>query len=305
MSEKGEGGTTLIIIDGQKDFHPGGSLAIASADEDAKRIAALIRSTLVDNSSLKIDSIVATLDSHHKLHIANPSFWSSGNRDQPAPFTIITSEEIENDKWIPRKDLKLPLNSQLLDSSIMNANFQGSDGNFDLKLYCIEYCKRLEEGGRFKLCIWPEHCLIGSTGHALHDEIKNAIDEWIQATGRSVEFVMKGTNNLTEMYSALKAEVEISAETCLNKKLLERLKLSDRILICGQALSHCVNYTTRDLIDNMIDSEKHKVEVLKDCCSCVAGCEESGNEFLDYVSAQGGKVHEVSTNVSGTKFIVW
>jgi len=304
MSKEGEGGTTLVIIDGQKDFHPGGSLAIASADDDAKRIAALIRSTLANNSSFKIDRIVATLDSHHKLHIAHPSFWRSENGVEPAPYTIITSEEIENVKWIPRKDLKLPISNQLFHANIMNPNpimrksFQNSDGTFDLKAYCIEYCKRLEKDRRFQLCIWPEHCLIGSTGHALHDDIKSAIDEWIQATGRSAEFVMKGQNLLTEMFSALKAEVEICPETRLNQELLESLKLSDRILICGQALSHCVNYTTRDLIDNMEESEKQKVEVLKDCCSCVEGFEDCGNEFLKYVHANGGKVHLDSTNIS-------
>mmetsp|Transcript_9285 Transcript_9285/g.14031 ORF Transcript_9285/g.14031 Transcript_9285/m.14031 type:complete len:318 (+) Transcript_9285:44-997(+) len=293
-----ERGTTLVIIDGQKDFHPGGSLAVTGADEDAKRIAALIRSSLKDDASLKIDRIVATLDSHHKLHIAHPSFWRAENGDVPTPFTVITSKEIEDGKWIPRNDLKMPVGKKLVYANIMNKNFEDNDGKFDLKAYCIEYCKRLEDGAKFNLQIWPEHCLIGSTGHALNDDIIEAIDEWILATGRSAEFPMKGQNLLTEMYSALKAEVEISPETSLNKELLESLKLSDRILICGQALSHCVNYTTRDLMDNMKESERYKVEVLKDCSSCVYQCEKDGEEFLEYVVMQGGTVHEDSTKLT-------
>ena len=38
--ERTEDTTTLLIIDPQNDFHPGGSLAIPTADEDAERIAA-------------------------------------------------------------------------------------------------------------------------------------------------------------------------------------------------------------------------------------------------------------------------
>ena len=36
-------GTTLLLIDAQADFHPGGSLAIPTAGEDAKRITDLIK----------------------------------------------------------------------------------------------------------------------------------------------------------------------------------------------------------------------------------------------------------------------
>ena len=291
-----EGGTTLLIIDAQKDFHPpNGSLAVPGADEDAKRIANLIRSSLKDDASLKIDRIVATLDSHHKLHIAHPSFWRAANGDLPKPFTVITSKEIEDGKWTPRHDLKMPVSKKLVHANIMNQKFEDKDGDFDLKAYCIEYCKRLEDGEKFNLQIWPEHCLIGSTGHSLNDDIKEAIDEWITTTGKSAEFVLKGQNLLTEMYSALKAEVEISPETSLNKELLKSLQLSKRILICGQALSHCVNYSTRDLLDNMKASEKYKVEVLKDCSSCVYQCEKDGEEFLEYVVKQGGTVHVDST----------
>ncbi len=44
---------------------------------------------------------------------------------------------------------------------------------------------------------------------------------------------MKGTNCLTEMYSALCAEVPIPSDpsTCLNVKLLDRLEKSDKVLL--------------------------------------------------------------------------
>lgn len=50
----------LLIIDPQVDFHPGGSLAVAGADEDSQRIA-----DFIDSNIDKIDEIYVTLDTHH------------------------------------------------------------------------------------------------------------------------------------------------------------------------------------------------------------------------------------------------
>jgi nicotinamidase/pyrazinamidase len=295
-----KGGTTLLIVDAQNDFHPGGSLAVPNSDKDAERIASLIRSSISDDKSKsKIDRIVATLDSHHVLHIAHPKFWSCKDGKHPTPFTLISSDDIKAGKWVPRKDLKLPVGKKLVDASVMKMTEESlydKSGNLNLLAYCIEYTKRLEQSGKFVLCIWPEHCLIGSPGHCIHDNIRQAMYEWSDATGNSIEFVMKGQNLLTEMYSALRAEVEICPETSLNKELLASLKLSDQILICGQALSHCVNHTARDLIDNM-PGEEHKVIILSDCASSVPTFEKDGEKFIDYVIQRGSFVREGNADI--------
>lgn len=54
------GGTALLIVDPQRDFHEGGSLAVSGAVEDAGRIAQLIAS-----HAERIDELIVTLDSHH------------------------------------------------------------------------------------------------------------------------------------------------------------------------------------------------------------------------------------------------
>lgn len=54
------GGTALLIVDPQVDFHEGGSLGIPGATADSERIAKFI----TDNSD-SIDELVVTLDSHH------------------------------------------------------------------------------------------------------------------------------------------------------------------------------------------------------------------------------------------------
>jgi len=291
-SSKVGGGTTLLLIDVQNDFHDGGSLAVPGASQDAERIADLIRHSLNDPNISPFDRIVATMDSHHKLHIAHPEFWMSGTTTDteevvhPDPFTLITSEDIENGKWIPREDLKLPSGGDAINTEFLNV----SGNSLSLKEYCINYAKALESKKRFTLCIWPEHCLIGSTGHCVVKDVRDAMNEWSAATGGSVEWVMKGENLLTEMYSAISAEVPISPETSFNTELYESLISSDHLLIAGEALSHCVNYTTRDIIDATSKGQRHKICVLKDCATSVPSFEKEGSDFLKYVETSGATI---------------
>jgi len=101
------------------------------------------------------------------------------------------------------------------------------------------------------------------------------------------QWVHKGQNLLTEMYSVFKAEVPVTESTSYNKRLLEGLLGTDRLFIAGQALSHCVNFTVRDIVSNWPKEELHKIYILTDCCSSVPGCEESGKTFLDDMKDAG------------------
>lgn len=284
---KVRGGTTLLLIDVQKDFHPGGSLAIEAAGADAERITDIIRRSIADPDSPSINRLMVTLDSHHKLHIAHPKFWESGHDGKPPPpFTIISSSDIKKGTWKPRSNLKLPLGIETVKPSMLKCKTD-EYGNLNLLDYCIEYTKALEEKGRFKLCIWPEHCLMGTKGHQVVDDVSQVMGDWSDLTGGSIEFVMKGQNLLTEMYSALAAEVPITTQTDYNDTLLFSLSRSDRLLIVGQAMSHCVNYTTRDIIAKWPKGELHKICVVTDCMSPVPGFEKDAEEFTLFLKEKG------------------
>jgi nicotinamidase/pyrazinamidase len=265
--------TTLLLIDCQKDFHPGGSLAVPNADKDAERITNFIR----QNTS-SIHRIVATMDSHHPLHIAKPFFWSDGvTGNVPSPFTVISMEDIVGGKWIPREDIKPSAREPLLieDAIVMaSSSVDGADGGggggdvvsrrkedgwqggsliptdlysvddngnkkLNIKQWCIEYTRRLEANGKFQLMIWPEHCIVGTEGNTLVTTISDAMMEWSRKTGGSVEWVNKGQNLLTEMYSALCAEVPVTKETSFNYELLESVSTIDdmSLLVFLMALS--------------------------------------------------------------------
>ena len=71
---------------------------------------------------------------------------------------------------------------------------------------------------------------------------------------KSLVCVKKGMNNLTEMYSAIAAEVPIPSDpsTMTHHHVIDHLKIFEKVIICGQALSHCVNYTTRDVLKHWV-----------------------------------------------------
>mmetsp|Transcript_9646 Transcript_9646/g.12517 ORF Transcript_9646/g.12517 Transcript_9646/m.12517 type:complete len:284 (-) Transcript_9646:399-1250(-) len=253
------GGVGLLLIDPQNDFHPGGSLAIADADKDAERISKLIKENLE-----KIDHIYVTLDSHQKYHIAHPLFWVNEQKVHPTPFTTVTKKDVENGKWKPTRA--------------------------EHRIWGLHYVSELERKGNFALTIWPEHCLIGTPGHCVRGVIQEALQAWEDAKEKAVSYIVKGNNSKTEHYSAIKAEVIVPGEedlTDLNRTLLDELSRHDKVLICGQASSHCVNFTVRDIADNWTDSSLKKLYVLRDAMSPVPGFEEAEMQFLKDMGKKG------------------
>ena len=257
---------TLLIIDPQNDFHEGGSLAVPGAKTDAERVASFIK-----EKGEEIERIVITLDSHNKLHIAHGAFWrfcgGIGDGESPPPFTVIAKEDVQKKVWVPR-----------------NAEYTD---------YVIDYIEKLEASGKFKMVIWPEHCIIGSTGHCVVPLIHAAANEWSFKKGKNIEYVRKGENNLTEMYSALAAEVPLNSDsstqmnTALRDSLLPK-ETSQKLVICGQALSHCVNYTARDIIKGLEDpGTLSRIVLLENCSSAVPGFESAANEFVGDCKSAG------------------
>ncbi|KAE9009711.1 hypothetical protein PR003_g19139 [Phytophthora rubi] len=204
-SEIPEGGLGILVIDQQVSFHPGGSLAIATANADAARIAAFI-----SNHTSELSQVVLTMDSHQRYHIAHGVFWENAAGESPDPFTTIYSQNISDGVWKPR------------DSSLSD--------------YVLAYTESLEASGKFSLTIWPEHCLIGSPGHNIVPDVLAAALEWTKESLKPIQYVMKGSNPFTEHYSALRAEYELAYDpsTRLNTALIKSLqpeRLSDLVIL--------------------------------------------------------------------------
>jgi nicotinamidase/pyrazinamidase len=72
---------------------------------------------------------------------------------------------------------------------------------------------------------------IGTTGHAVYPTINEAIQEWSEHTRRTIRYIHKGMNPLTEMYSAMCAEVPLKSDiaTNMNTSWMEELRNCDRV----------------------------------------------------------------------------
>ncbi|MBY0468570.1 MAG: cysteine hydrolase [Burkholderiaceae bacterium] len=267
-------GTHLLLIDPQNDFcdlpaewlprspmsgeviRP--ALPVAGAHADMHRVTQLtvrLRS--------RLHAITVTLDSHHRIDIAHPGFWREGSGSHPAPFTPITADQVRGGVFTPRDP--------------------------DMRSRALAYLDALEATGRYTLMVWPVHCQMGSWGHDVHAGLQAALDTWADAQGRSVAIVTKGENPWTEHYSALQAEVPDAsdARTELNQSLLQELDRFDRVLIAGEAGSHCVRATVEHLAEHLPSKKLGKLVLLTDCISPVAGFEARQADFFAAMKAKG------------------
>jgi nicotinamidase-related amidase len=243
----------LLVIDPQVDFcDPNGNLYVDGAEKDMERLAGLVKSF-----GQKIKKVHVTLDCHHLIDVAHPLMWRNSEGKNPDPFTIFGSKEIKEGVWIP----VFP----------------------SLRQRFIEYCEGLEASGRYPLCIWPPHCLIGSGGNAVLPVLFEALQEWETGKTNNVDYVSKGSNPYTEHYSAVKAEVPDATDpdTQLNTRLIQTLMEADKIIIAGEAGSHCVANTVKDIADGFNDdSYISKMILLEDAVSPVI------SPFVDFPAIQ-------------------
>ncbi len=103
--------------------------------------------------------------------------------------------------------------------------------------------------------------------------------------------MFKGMNPLTEHFSVFKAEMplENDPETQLNLKLIQELQCFDTVLVCGQALTHCVNRSCRDLVLNW-EKDTADIALVIDCTSPIPGFENMADEFLSFMKERGCKL---------------
>ncbi|OSM01565.1 hypothetical protein [Magnetofaba australis] len=257
----------LLIIDPQTDFCDAqtGSLYVPGAENDSERLAALL-----DRVGAGFDSIHVTMDAHYRDDIGHPLFWvdAQGNHpevDIPAgKFPVVLSEEdLLEGRWTPADP--------------------------EMRAWALEYVHTLASGNRYAPVIWPYHCLIGEPGGTIYAPVAAAVARWELTTGKRAHKVLKGMNRRTEHYSAVKAEVADPADphTMVNRELIEALSAADEIAVSGQALSHCVANTVRDIADALGADQVSKLVLLEDTASNVPTFEALGEAFVGEMSARG------------------
>lgn len=245
----------LLVIDFQNDFvHKNGTLFVPGAVEDGQRLSKWI----LDNKK-EIDFIGLTMDSHQPNSIHLPPFWQDKDGNFPSPFTIITSKDVEDGKWTPRF----------------------------APTAALKYLKDLEADGQYPNCIWPMHTIIGSWGQNIEENLLQAVLAWTQL-GNFYQTVVKGVNPYTENFGIFEANIPIQnrPETQLNLNLIKTLEEYKTIYIAGEAKSHCVGYSIKQLLKYAPNLVK-KIIFLEDCTSVVPGFEHAADLIYDDAKKAG------------------
>ncbi|HEX7090977.1 MAG TPA: hypothetical protein VF192_12625 [Longimicrobiales bacterium] len=249
----------LLLVDLQKDFcFPEGTLYVAGrsgrgAIDDNDRIARFVYRNLG-----AITEITCTLDTHYPYQIFSPAFWVDADGNPPPANRQIIAEQIRAGEVRPNPALA--------------AWLAGGDYDWLLK-QVIHYCEELERQGKYRLYLWPPHCLLGSDGHALAGVIHEARMFHAYARTAPAHVEMKGQTPLTEYYSVLGPEVTTTFDggriAGKNTAFVEKLIANDAVIIAGQAASHCVKSTIEDLLAHIAPGLARKVYLLRDCMSAV------------------------------------
>jgi nicotinamidase/pyrazinamidase len=232
----------LILVDYQHDFvDPTGTLYVPGSQQDVARFL-----TWFYANAHRITSIYASLDTHLPFQIFYSSWWKNPQTgEHPQPFTPITVDDVTNMRWVP----------------IIEPNWS------------IRYVHQLQQQAKKDLMIWPYHTMEGTLGHMLVPPISEAIAWHSAARNIQPTYVVKGRTMRTEYYGIFGAEVPDpeDPDSALNVTLLDAVMEHDKVYVAGEAKSHCVLETERQVLGRFAKQPEFlkKLHFLKDCTSSV------------------------------------
>jgi nicotinamidase-related amidase len=274
---------SLLLVDVQNTFcipgfelYVGGTSGTGAVDDNRRLCKFIYRNLNV------ITQICPTMDTHQAMQIFHCIFLVNDGGEHPAPYSLITLDDIEKGIW--------KFNPQLSGSLQIDETYG--------QKFLHHYARQLKTGGKYDLTIWPYHAMLGGVGHALVAAVEEAVFFHSIARLSQPDFQVKGDNPLTENYSVLRPEVlegpagEGIAEK--NAGFIRKLLDFDAVIIAGQAKSHCMAWTIEDLLNEIRISDRklsEKVYLLEDCTSAVVipgvidYTEEANKEFQKFSDA--------------------
>ncbi|MEN3279771.1 MAG: hypothetical protein V7607_911 [Solirubrobacteraceae bacterium] len=251
----------LLVVDVQNTFCvPEFELFVAGrsgrgAVDDSRRLSEFVYRNLG-----AITQIFPSLDTHHAMQVFHAVWLVDDHGEHPAPYTLISAEDVQAGRW--------KINPAVADALGIDAGYA--------ERHLAHYTRRLAEGGKYDLTVWPYHAMLGGIGHALVSAVEEAIFFHGMARASEPDFQVKGDNPLTEHYSMLGPEVTEGPDGDRlggkNRELIEKLLTFDAVVVAGQAKSHCVAWTIDDLLRTDSVQEGRLAErmyLLEDCTSPV------------------------------------
>jgi nicotinamidase-related amidase len=207
-----------------------------------------------------ITQILPSLDTHRAMQVFHAVWLVDEDGNNPDPYALISPQDVEAGRW--------RVNEAVAESL-------GLDPGYAAR-HLAHYTRRLAEGGKYNLTIWPYHAMLGGIGHALVSSVEEAVFFHGVARYSQPDFQVKGESPLTEHYSMLGPEVTEGPDGDRlggkNTELIEKLLTFDAVAVAGQAKSHCVAWTIDDLLEGDDERERRLAErtyLLEDCTSPV------------------------------------
>jgi nicotinamidase-related amidase len=252
---------SLLLVDVQNTFcipgfelYVGGTSGTGAVDDNRRLCDFIYRNLNV------ITQICPTMDTHQAMQIFHCIFLVNDRGEHPAPYSLITPDDIEKGIW--------KFNPQLSSGLQIDKTYG--------QQFLRHYTRQLKAGGKYDLTIWPYHAMLGGIGHALVASVEEAVFFHSIARLSQPDFQEKGGNPLTENYSVLSPEVLAgpSGEEIAEKNVgfIRKLLDFDAVIIAGQAKSHCMAWTIEDLLYEIQIADgklSEKVYLLEDCTSPV------------------------------------
>jgi len=250
----------LLAVDVQNTFCiPDFELFVAGrsgtgAVDDNRRLCQFVYRNLGE-----ITQIFPSLDTHQAMQVFHAIWLIDEHGDNPAPFTLVSAEDVAAGRWRVNGAVAEPL---------------GIDVGY-AERHLADYTRRLADGGKYDLTIWPYHAMLGGIGHALVPAVEEAFFFHGVARSSNPEFQVKGDNPLTEHYSMFGPEVTEGPDgdrlSGKNVALIAKLLTFDAVVVAGQAKSHCLAWTIDDLLEDERAGERlaERTYLLEDCTSPV------------------------------------
>ena len=271
----------LIGIDWQNDFvipdqslvgpgEPYGSLSVPGAKQDIENWTRFLY-----NNFEYITRVLLSVDTHYPNQIFHRMMWRDETGAPVAPYTLITPADLKSGKY----------------------QFVG--GNPRTALNCVTTLEQAGKGGVF---VWPDHCIIGTQGWNLEAQLMQMVT--FHSAARNVDpiFAFKGTDRYSEMYGIL--EPEYNPNGIVTKVILDALAAFDpttgdlrdmkwdKIIIGGEAASHCVLESIRQMLKRFKGHPEviQRVYILEDCTSPVTGFEQQMKDAFAEFKRQGANI---------------
>ena len=206
-----------------------------------------------------LTQIFPSLDTHHAMQVFHAVWLVDERGKHPPPYTLVSAGDVEAGRW--------RLNPAVAEAVGVSVEYA--------ERHLAHYTRRLAEGGKYDLTIWPYHAMLGGIGHALVSAVEEAVFFHGIARRSQPSFQVKGDNALTEHYSMLGPEVIEGPDGDRlgrkNTELIDKLLSFDAVVIAGQAKSHCMAWTIDDLLEDKAAGKRlaERTYLLEDCTSAV------------------------------------